>query len=254
MPPTQLAWPWILDVVYNHLGPEGNFSFDVRSLFHRQAPYSLGPSTEFRGEGSPEVRSYFVENALYWCREYHIDGLRLDAVQQIKDDAPLHIVPVITHAVKEFGRNKGREIVVVAETDENKAIYLQNIKSGGWGLDAVWSDDFHHSLYSLLTGESRSYYADFGQLEHLERALRDGFVYQGEYFSFWGKPRGTKPEGVKLPSHAICIDNHDQVGNRALGERLTELTDEHNRRLAAALICFIPSYPNDLHGAGTRSA
>ncbi|MBA3913985.1 MAG: malto-oligosyltrehalose trehalohydrolase [Acidobacteriales bacterium] len=233
----------VLDVVYNHLGPEGNYLSLFGPYFTGKHQTPWGDAVNFDDEGAREVRSYFVQNALYWCREFHVDGLRLDAVQQIKDDSPRHIVAEITEAVKTFGRQAGREIAVIAETDENDARQLRSAAQGGWGLDAVWSDDFHHSLYSLLTGESRAYYADFGQLQHLERALREGFVYQGEHFSFWSKPRGTPPAGIELPSHVICVENHDQVGNRAQGDRMVETADENSRRLAAALLCLSPHTP-----------
>ena len=233
----------VLDVVYNHLGPEGNYLSKFGPYFSEKHHTPWGAGINFDDRECREVRRYFIENALYWCREYHIDGLRLDAVQQIKDDTKPHIVAEIAREVKRFAREQGREIAVIAETDENKAEHVRGVEDGGWGLDAVWSDDFHHSLYRLLTGESRGYYADFGEMRHLERALREGFVYQGEYFSFWKKARGTKPEGVPLSGHVICIENHDQVGNRALGDRLTELTDESNRMLAAALVCLAPHTP-----------
>ncbi|HEY0566482.1 MAG TPA: malto-oligosyltrehalose trehalohydrolase, partial [Terriglobales bacterium] len=233
----------IQDVVYNHLGPEGNYTSFFAPYFSPKHKTPWGDGINFDDTDSREVRDYFIENALYWGREYHMDGLRLDAIQSIKDDSPLHIVAEINRMVKDFATQSGREIAVIAETDENDAKQVRDTAQGGWGLDAVWSDDFHHSLYRLLTGEKRGYYKSFGSLDHVERALREGFVYQGEHFTFWDKPRGTKPEGVSLPSHVVCIENHDQVGNRALGERITELTDENNRRLAAALVCLSPQTP-----------
>src|SRR5207245_1203256 len=161
----------IQDVVYNHLGPEGNYTSFFAPYFSPKHKTPWGDGINFDDTDSREVRDYFIENALYWVREYHMDGLRLDAIQSIKDDSPLHIVAEINRMVKDFATQSGREIAVIAETDENDAKQVRDTAQGGWGLDAVWSDDFHHSLYRLLTGEKRGYYKSFGSLDHVERAL-----------------------------------------------------------------------------------
>ena len=233
----------LLDAVYNHLGAEGNYLgiFGPYFTHHHTTPW--GDAVNYDDTDSRPVRDYVVENALYWLREYHIDGFRLDAVQQIKDDSREHIVAELTCKAKAFGASVGRVVTVIAEDDRNIASVLAPLEEGGWGIDGVWSDDFHHSLYTLLTGEKRGYYQDFGHVEQVARALNDGFVFQGEYFNFWEAPRGTVPNGVPLPAHIICIENHDQVGNRAWGERLTELTPMQARRLAAAVLLLAPHTP-----------
>jgi len=233
----------VLDVVYNHLGAEGNYlgMFAPYFTHHHTTPW--GDAVNYDDKDSRPVRDYVVENALHWLREYHIDGFRLDAVQQIKDDSPEHIVAEITRRAKEYGATVGRAVTVIAEDDRNIAGVLAPLEDGGWGIDGVWSDDFHHSLYTLLTGEKRGYYQDFGRLEQVAKALNEGFVFQGEYFNFWEAPRGTSSRGIPLSAHIICIENHDQVGNRAWGERLTELTPVQARRLAAALLLLAPHTP-----------
>ena len=233
----------VLDVVYNHLGAEGNYLGMFGPYFTKHHTTPWGDAVNFDDEDSRPVRDYVVENALYWLREYHIDGFRLDAVQQIKDDSPEHIVAELTRRAKEYGASVGRMVTVIAEDDRNIASIMAPVEEGGWGIDGVWSDDFHHALYTLLTGEKRGYYQDFGSLEQVARALNEGFVFQGEYFKFWEAPRGTSANGVPLSAHIICIENHDQVGNRAWGERLTELTPVQARRLAAALLVLAPHTP-----------
>jgi maltooligosyltrehalose trehalohydrolase len=183
-----------------------------------------------------------VENALHWIREYHVDTLRLDAIQTIRDDSSWHILAEIAAAVHGLGQNLGRTTCVIAETDENNAAHLQP-EPEGFGLDAVWSDDFHHSLHACLTGERQGYYQDFGQRKQIVRAVNDGFVFQGEYFNYWKAPRGTCPAGIPLFRHVICTQNHDQVGNRALGERLTALVPRGARKLSAALLLLCPHTP-----------
>jgi maltooligosyltrehalose trehalohydrolase len=233
----------VLDVVYNHLGPEGNYLRFFGPYFtdHHKTPW--GDGINYDDVGCEQVRRHFVENALYWIREYHIDGLRLDAVQTIKDDSPGHIVRDIAEEAHALGRELGRTVCVTAETDENETKYLRPLEEGGYGLEGVWSDDFHHSLHTLLTCENKGYYRDFGRPEQLVRALNDGFVFQGEHFQFWGKPRGSSVSGLRMPAHVICIQNHDQIGNRATGERLSHLVPRGAAKLAAALLLLSPATP-----------
>lgn len=233
----------MLDVVYNHVGPEGNYLSRFGPYFtsHHKTPW--GDAVNYDDEGSEHVRRYFVENALYWVREYHLDGLRLDAVQTIKDDSPQHIVAEIKQRVQELASRLQRPVSVIAETDENDARYLRPPREGGYGLDAVWSDDFHHAVHALFTGERQGYYQDFGKPEQIVRALREGCVFQGEGFAFWNAPRGTSMKDVPLPANVICIQNHDQVGNRAKGERLTSLIPRGARKLAAAFLLLAPHTP-----------
>jgi maltooligosyltrehalose trehalohydrolase len=231
------------DVVYNHLGPEGNYLREFGPYFTAQHQTPWGEAINYDQPGSQEVRRFMVENALYWIREYHMDGLRLDAIQTIRDDSPRHIVAEIAAAVHALGRELGRTLSVIAETDENEAAHLLPPEQGGLGVDAVWSDDFHHSLHAYLTRERQGYYQDFGDLAQVVRALNEGFAFQGEYFHYWGAPRGSKPAGIPLYRHVICTQNHDQVGNRAKGERLTQLVPLGARKLSAALLLLAPHTP-----------
>ena len=234
----------VLDVVYNHLGNEGNYlrMFGPYFTGHHQTPW--GDALNYDGPGCEGVRRHFVQNALYWVREYHLDGLRLDAIQTIKDDSGYHIIEEIRDQVKDLARELEREVCVIAETDQNDARLVRPKELGGFALDAVWSDDFHHALHAVLTGENDGYYQDFGSLEQLVKALNEGFTFQGERYKFWGNaPRGTRPHSVPLAAHVICTQNHDQTGNRALGERLRQLAPGAAGLMAAALLLLAPQTP-----------
>jgi len=234
----------LLDVVYNHLGNEGNYLrlFGPYFTHHHTTPW--GDAINYDDQGCEGVRRYVVENALYWIREYHFDGLRLDATQTIRDDSPLHILAEIQENVQTLAQELGRRVCVIAETDENDRRDVLPRAQGGFGMDAVWSDDFHHAMHTYLTGEREGYYQDFGGKEQLAQALTEGFVFQGEPFKFWhARKRGTSPAGIPLPAHVICTQNHDQVGNRARGERLDLLVPSGACRLAAALLLLAPETP-----------
>jgi maltooligosyltrehalose trehalohydrolase len=233
----------VLDVVYNHLGPEGNYLRLFGPYFTNQHQTPWGEAVNYDQAGREGVRRYVVENALYWVREYHMDGLRLDAIQTIRDDSPQHIVAEIQEAAQKLARALGRRVCVIAETDENQARHVLPVGRGGWGLDGVWSDDFHHAMHACLTGERKGYYQDFGRKEQIVRALNDGFVFQGEHFKYWNAARGSRPEGVPLAAHVIAMQNHDQVGNRAQGDRITLLAPQGARKLAATLLLLAPHTP-----------
>jgi maltooligosyltrehalose trehalohydrolase len=233
----------ILDVVYNHLGPEGDYLPKFGPYFTARHKTPWGDAINYDSEGCEQVRRYVVENALYWIREYRLDGLRLDAVQTIKDDSSPHIVAEIQARVQELARQLNRRVCVIAETDENDSRYVKSASEGGCGLDAFWSDDFHHAVHAFFTGERQGYYQDFGDPHQIARALREGYVFQGEHFRFWNAPRGTSAKDVPLPANVICIQNHDQVGNRAKGERLTALVPYGVRKLAAAFLLLAPHTP-----------
>lgn len=234
----------ILDVVYNHVGNEGNYLRMFGPYFTDKHKTPWGDAVNYDQPGSQAVRSYVVENACYWIREYHLDGLRLDAVQTIQDDSATHILAEITQAADTLANELGRQVCVIAETDENDARMVQPRRSGGYGLDAVWSDDFHHAIHAFFTGERKGYYQDFGGPQQIARALNEGFVFQGEPFQFWrGRLRGTSSHEMPAPAHVICIQNHDQVGNRAKGERLTTLIPRGARMLAAVLLLLAPETP-----------
>ena len=233
----------LLDVVYNHLGNEGNYLSRFGPYFTARHKTPWGDAINYDDTGSPHVRRFIVENALYWLREYHLDGLRLDAVQTIQDDSPQHIVAEVAARAQEFGIAQRRTIVVTVETDENLPRYVLPAPQG-YAADALWSDDFHHAVHVLLTGERRGYYQDFTDSALLPRVLAEPYAFQGEPFGFWqGRPRGAPAAGLPLPTQIICIQNHDQVGNRALGERLTALVSTGARKLAAALLLLAPQTP-----------
>jgi maltooligosyltrehalose trehalohydrolase len=234
----------MLDVVYNHLGNEGNYLRLFGPYFTDKHQTPWGEAINYDQPGSHGVRRYFAENALYWVREYHVDGLRLDAVQTIKDDSPTHILAEIKAGVAALAAELGRKVCVIAETDENDEKLVRPASRGGFGLDAIWSDDFHHAVHAFFTGERKGYYQDFGQPQQIARALQHGFVFQGEPFRFWnGRPRGTSSASMPAMAHVLCIQNHDQVGNRAKGERLTALFPRGARMLAAALLLLAPETP-----------
>jgi maltooligosyltrehalose trehalohydrolase len=226
----------ILDVVYNHLGNEGNYLRLFGPYFTARHYTPWGEAIDYSQSG---VRDYVVQSALFWIREYHLDGLRLDAVQTIYDDSPRHILAEIAANVHALARELGREVAVIAESDENDSKLIRE-----YGLDALWSDDFHHAVHAFLTGERDGYYQDFGALGQIVRALNEGYVFQGEHFEYWDKPRGTPARDVPLAANVICTQNHDQVGNRAQGERLTTLVPSAAaRKAAAALLLLAPHSP-----------
>jgi maltooligosyltrehalose trehalohydrolase len=233
----------ILDVVYNHFGPEGNYLRLFGPYFTDRHQTPWGEAVNYDQLGCEGVRRYVVENALYWIREYHLDGLRLDAVQTIKDNSRVHILSEIQENVQRLAHELGRRVCVIAETDENDPRLVRAPAHGGYGLDATWSDDFHHAVHTILTREDKGYYQDFGRKEQIVRALNEGFVFQGEHFRFWNARRGAPPEGIPLPAHVICLQNHDQVGNRAKGERLDALAPRGACKLAAALLLLAPHTP-----------
>lgn len=233
----------MLDVVYNHLGHEGNYLRWFGPYFTKRHNTPWGDAINFDDSGCEGVRRYFVENALYWIREYHLDGLRLDAVQTIHDDSSRHILAEIQEHVQSLARELGRKVLVIAESDENDAKLVRPPSQAGYGLDAQWSDDFHHAVHAFFSGERQGYYQDFGRPEQIARALEQGFVFQGEHFKFWRRQRGTPASDVPSPKHVICLQNHDQVGNRAQGERLIKLVPGGACKAAAALLLLAPETP-----------
>lgn len=232
----------VLDVVYNHLGNEGNYlrMFGPYFTDHHKTPW--GEAINYDTAGSEHVRRFVIDNALYWIREYHLDGLRLDAVQTIKDDSPRHLLDELQQNVQTLAKELGRTVTVVAETDENDPKYVRPMGSG-YGLQGFWSDDFHHALHAFFTGERQGYYQDFGKPQQIVSALRDGYAFQGEMFNFWKAKRGKPAIDVQLPCNVVCIQNHDQVGNRAKGDRLTTLVPRGARYVAAAILLLAPHTP-----------
>ncbi|MBI3799983.1 MAG: malto-oligosyltrehalose trehalohydrolase [Deltaproteobacteria bacterium] len=233
----------VLDVVYNHLGPEGNYLSEYGPYFTDSYHTPWGQGVNFAGAGSTEVRRYFLDNALYWITEYHVDALRLDAIHGIVDASPTHILQELGEAVHAQARALDRTAVVIAESDLNESRVITPVKEGGWGLDAQWNDDFHHSLHTLLTGEQRGYYQDFGRLADLAVALSEGFVYQGQHSLFRQRPHGTSSRAFPGERFVICSQNHDQIGNRAQGDRLSTLVPFPALKLAAGLVLCAPNVP-----------
>jgi maltooligosyltrehalose trehalohydrolase len=234
----------IVDVVYNHLGNEGNYLRQFGPYFTDRHKTPWGEAVNYDQECCRPVRDYAVQNALYWIREYHLDGLRLDAVQTILDDSPTHILAEIGEEVGELARSLQRQVCVIAETDQNDEKIVRARSRGGYGLDALWSDDFHHAVHAFFTGERQGYYQDFGRPEQIVKALNEGFVFQGQPARFWnGHPRGTPAQGIPAAAHVICLQNHDQVGNRPRGERLTALVPLGARMAASALLLLSPHTP-----------
>jgi maltooligosyltrehalose trehalohydrolase len=226
----------LLDVVYNHLGPVGNFLAEFGPYFTERYHTAWGAALNYDGRGSDEVRRFVIDNALMWIRDYHFDGLRLDAVNAILDQSPVHVLEQLATEVHAFAETSGRTVSLVAESDANDPRLVWRRYEGGYGLDGVWSDDWHHSLHCALTGERAGYYEDFGSRDDLAKALRQAWVYDGRFSTYRGRTRGRSAAGVASHRFVIASQNHDQVGNRATGERLSALVDEERVRLAAALL------------------
>ncbi len=211
-----------LDVVYNHFGPEGNYLSVFAPYLTDRHKTLWGAGVNYDSDGSDAVRAYATQAALSWVRDFRADALRLDAVHAIADDSPRHVVSAICDAVAAYAKESGRRIHVVAESDlEDRKVVDPPPK--GWGCSAMWADDFHHALHTLLTGEKGAFYVDFGEMRQLARALAEGFVFQGEVASFRKKAWGTDTKGLAPARFVFCAQNHDQVGNRPTGERLSAL-------------------------------
>jgi maltooligosyltrehalose trehalohydrolase len=232
----------VMDVVYNHLGPDGNYLGDFGPYFTEVYATPWGQALNFDGRGSDEVRRFFVDNALMWLRDYHCDGLRLDAVHAIIDTSAVHFLEQLATAVDSLAEDLGRELWVIAESDLNDPRLVSPRSLGGYGLTAQWSDDFHHSLHAALTGERSGYYQDFRTpadhtgLGDVATALRQAFVYDGRYSVARGRTFGRRPSGLPGTSFLGYIQDHDQVGNRARGERISQLTSVGRCKIAAALV------------------
>ena len=233
----------ILDVVYNHFGPEGNYlpRFSDNYITDKY-PNEWGQALNFDGPHSAPIREYVKENAAYWIREFHFDGLRLDATQQIFDDSKEHIVAELTRYVREAAGE--REIVIIAENEPQDSMLVRSAANGGLGLDAIWNDDFHHSCRVMLTGHNEAYYSDYtGSSRELAAAVKYGFLYQGQRSAWQSKRRG-KPS-LDIPAHQRIgfLENHDQIANSGRGQRLVDLADAGRLRAATALLLLSPGTP-----------
>jgi maltooligosyltrehalose trehalohydrolase len=232
-----------LDVVYNHLGPEGNYFGEYGPYFTDKYRTPWGQAINYDDAGSDEVRRLFIENALYWLEKFHIDALRLDAVHGIFDFGATHFLAEMQSAVSALEQRVERKLDLIAESDLNDSRVLRAPAQGGYGLSGQWSDDFHHSLHSLLTGERAGYYSDFGDVHHLATAMRDGWFYAGQHSNFRRRKHGNSPSGLLRSNFVVCIQNHDQVGNRARGERLSSLVDFEAQKLATGVTVLSPMVP-----------
>ena len=232
-----------LDVVYNHLGPEGNYLNAFGPYFTDRYRTPWGQAVNFDGEASDDVRRFFVENALYWLEDYHIDALRLDAVHGIFDFGARHFLAELKSAVAELSQRLARSLQLIAESDLNDARLLHDAEHGGYGLDAQWSDDFHHSVHTLVTRENVGYYADFEGIAPLAATLREGWYYRGQHSNYRKRRHGNSARGLSPAKFVVCTQNHDQVGNRAAGERLSSLVSFEAQKLAAGITLLSPFVP-----------
>jgi maltooligosyltrehalose trehalohydrolase len=233
----------LLDVVYNHVGPEGCYLSEFGPYFSEWSRTRWGKSFNLDGADSDEVRRFIVGNALYWITEYHIDGLRLDAADRISDVSAVHILEELGEAVHAAGRELGRNVLVIAESDANDPRFVRPITTSGYGLDAQWSDDFHHAVHAILTGERHGYYSDFGSTAAIAKALSERFVNDGRHSPYRRRRHGRPATDLTGERFVVCMQNHDQIGNRAQGDRLSTLLSREALRLAAALALLPPYVP-----------
>jgi len=240
----QVGLAVVLDVVYNHLGPEGNVLGDFGPYFtdYYQTPW--GRAINFDQAHSHHVREYFIQNALHWLRHYHIDAMRLDAVHAIYDSSAKPIMAELSERVARFSRQAdGPPRLLIAESALNDVRVIKPRARSGFGMDAQWSDDFHHSLHALITGERQGYYQDYGGLQHLVKALQEGFVYSWQFSAFRQRYFGSSSKRRPARQLVICSQNHDQIGNRMTGERLNQLVDFETLKLAAGVLLLSPYVP-----------
>jgi maltooligosyltrehalose trehalohydrolase len=233
----------ILDVVYNHLGPEGNYLWDYGPYFTDRYRTPWGSALNFDGALSDEVRRFFIDNALFWVTEFHIDALRLDAIHAIVEHSAAPFLEELALALHARAEQLHRRIYVIAESALNDTRIIRPRELGGYGLDAQWNDDFHHALRVLLTGDRGGYYQDFGELEHLAKAFREGFVYTGQYSAYRQRRHGNSSRSIPAQQLVVFAQNHDQVGNRMRGERLSQLVSFEALKLAASAVILSPFVP-----------
>jgi maltooligosyltrehalose trehalohydrolase len=232
-----------LDVVYNHLGPEGNYLADFGPYFTDRYHTPWGQALNFDGEWSDEVRRFFVENALHWIQEFHVDILRLDAVHAIVDTSAKPFLRELNEAVQATAVQLKREIHLIAECDRNDIRTVQSPARGGYGFAAQWNDDFHHAVHAVLTKEAGGYYQDFGHISQIAKTLTTGYVYQGEFSKYRLHSHGSESKGTSGEHFVVFTQNHDQVGNRMRGERLGHLLDFEALKVAAGLMLLSPFLP-----------
>lgn len=235
----------IQDVVYNHLGPSGNYLPRFGPYLNEGVQSPWGSAINLDGEDSDEVRRYIIDNALMWLRDFHVDGLRLDAVHALNDRRAVHILEELSTEVDALSAFLGRPLTLIAESDQNNPRLITPREAGGYGLTAQWSDDFHHALLANLTGETSGYYADFSSLDALSKVFETGFFHDGTISTFRGRRHGRQLDTSHTPTWrlVVCSDNHDQIGNRADGRRLSRTHTTDELIIAAALILLGPCTP-----------
>ncbi|MGE5440225.1 MAG: malto-oligosyltrehalose trehalohydrolase [Bacteroidota bacterium] len=233
----------ILDVVYNHFGPDGNYLKEFTShYFTDKYKNEWGEAINFDGENSAPVREFFIANARYWVDEFHFDGLRLDATQQIFDDSETHVLSEITKTVRLAGKN--RRTFIVAENEPQKAKLVEPLEKKGYGMDCLWNDDLHHSAMVALTGHNEAYYTDYlGKPQEFISAFKWGYLYQGQYYSWQKKKRGTQSFHLRPENFCTFIQNHDQIANSGRGQRIHELTSPGKYKAMTALFLLAPGTP-----------
>ncbi len=233
-----------LDVVYNHVGPEGNYLSEFGPYFTDRYRTPWGSAVNYDGRGCDAVRDFVLDNARTWLEEFHLDGLRLDAVHAIVDLGARHVLRAVKEVAEGVAGRGERLVHVVGESDLNDPRLLWPPERGGYGLDAQWADDFHHAVHAFLTGERGGYYADYGAARQLADVLESPFLYAGDYSPSRGRKHGAPPDGLSGDRFVVCLQNHDQVGNRAAGDRLGPLLGSPARqRLAASLLLLAPYLP-----------
>lgn len=233
----------VMDVVYNHIGPEGNYLGEFGHYFTSRHRTPWGEAINFDDRHSDEVRRYFIENALYWIEEFHIDALRLDAVHAIYDFSARPFMQELADAVRLEGERLGRRVYTVAESSLNDVRLIQPKELGGDGIDAQWNDDLHHALRTTLTEDHNGYFADFRGFDDLAKVYRVGFALDGQYSQYRGRRHGNSARDIEPLRLVVCAQNHDQVGNRMLGERLTDVVSFEQLKLAAATVILSPFQP-----------
>ncbi|WP_158943775.1 malto-oligosyltrehalose trehalohydrolase [Granulicella sp. S190] len=240
----------LLDVVYNHFGPVGNYSGKYGPYITEKHHTPWGGAVNFEDAGSDEVRRFFVDNALMWMREYHIDGLRLDAVHEYVDRSAVHFMEQLSAEIADLSAELGRRLVLIAESDLNDPRVVTPAEAGGYGMDAQWSDDFHHALFTVLTaeGNEKGYYGDFGSFEKLAKSLTKNFVQDGTYSTYRRRTHGRPADSLSPHRFLGYIQNHDQVGNRAVGDRLDQTVGMNRAKVAAALVLTAPFIPMIFQG------
>jgi len=235
----------LLDVVYNHFGPVGSYATNFGPYLTKTHHTPWGDAVNFEDAGSDEVRRFFCDNALMWLRDYHLDGLRLDAVHAFVDRSAVHFMEQLSAEVEALALASGRRLVVIAESDLNDPRFVTPRESGGYGMDAQWNDDFHHALFTVLNpnGNEKGYYADFGSLAMLAKSLTKMYVYDGCYSRYRSHSHGRPAKGLSAHRFIGFIQNHDQVGNRAVGDRLASIAGIDRAKAAAGVVMTAPAIP-----------